>query len=97
MAVVFALVAVASVVWVLVAPSVVDDQGTRATFAGWALGILALLLSVISSARAVKRRESGPTPSPLMNENVQQNVSDHGIGNIGGTHFHGDVTFGDRS
>lgn len=100
-AAVFAVVAIASVAWVLAAPSTVDDQGTRATFAGWALGIFALLLSVAAAAFGFKRKNSSRAGGSVVNSGDvfggQQNISEHGTGNIGGIHFHGDADRSDRS
>lgn len=100
-AVVFAVVAIASVAWVLAAPSAADDQGTRATFAGWALGIFALLSTVAAAALGLKRKNSGSAEASVANSGDvlggQQNISGHGTGNIGGIHFHGDAGRSDRS
>lgn len=92
-----ALIAVASVAWVLAAPTVVDDQGTRATFAGWALGVLALVLSAILAAQGLRRTRTGDPKSAVVDMSIRQDISDQGTGNVGGTHFHGDVNLGDRS
>lgn len=110
-AVVFAVVAFASVAWVLAAPSAADDQGARATLAGWALGIFALLSTVATTALGLKRKNSGtaeasatnsgpPEASATNSGNVlggQMYISGNGTGNIGGIHFHGDAGRSDDS
>jgi hypothetical protein len=77
-AVFFAVIAIASVAWVLAAPSASDDQGTRATFAGWALGILALLLTVAAAALGLKRKSSSSAVAAVANSGDvlggQQNI-----------------------
>lgn len=89
-AIAFALIAVASVVWVLSAPATVDDQGTRATLAGWGVAVLAAVLSAAAAFVAL-RRGSREQPQPERpSATFTQNISG-GTGNIGGVHFHGDV------
>lgn len=99
--IVFLLFAIAGVAWVLAAPSGVDDQSVRATFAGWGLSICSLVLSLITAAVGLTKRRSSTAGSSEVNvgdvSGGQQNISGHGTGNIGGVHFHGDTRRGDRS
>lgn len=89
-AVVLFSIAVASVVWVLKAPPAADDQGTRATFAGWALGVLMLLLAVVAAILGLKRKRSVlADPGVAISGNViggRQDVSGDGTAYMGGTH-----------
>jgi hypothetical protein len=100
LALLMALVAIASIWWVLDAPNTVDDRGTRATFAGWILGVLALVLSVAAASLVLRRQRARRTASGTSHSGDvyggQQNISGHGTGNIGGIHFHGDRDRGDH-
>ncbi|WP_367403822.1 hypothetical protein [Kocuria marina] len=95
--IVLAIVAIASIWWVLEAPTVIDDQGTRATFAGWIISIISAIGAVFSAIKGKQssinvqhtKKEAAPQGSGTVNaKNIKQNNKRNGTGFIGGTHTH---------
>lgn len=95
--VLLAIIAIASIWWVLDAPSVVDDEGTRATFAGWIISIMSAIGAVISAIKGrhaginnqTPKRRPGPLGTGSVNATkIKQNNNRSSTGFIGGTHTH---------
>jgi hypothetical protein len=62
------IVAIGSIWWVLSAPPVHEDQGSRATFAGWVLAFLPLVAAAVTGISGVRRVRARPSTPVLGGE-----------------------------